>query len=63
MLDTTEATLEEIDEAIFLVSTELKTDCYGSRMTAYKRNVLQGGLDDLLDARLEIMRKTLAEKS
>lgn len=56
MLDTAGATLEEIDETISLVFGELKIDCYGNRMSEYKRNLLQSILDDLLDTRLELTR-------
>lgn len=51
-----EITLAELDEAIGHISTMLKTDEYGNRMTYQRKQFLEGSLDDLLDARLEVMR-------
>lgn len=51
-----EITLAEIDEAIGHINTMLKIDEYGNRMTYQRKQFLEGSLDDLLDARLEVMR-------
>ena len=52
-----EITLAEIDEAIGHINTMLKIDEYGNRMTYQRKQFLEGSLDDLLDARLEVMRE------
>lgn len=53
---TQEVTIEDIDEAISHVAEMLKKDEYGNRMNWRKKEILQMSLDDLLDARLNLMR-------
>lgn len=52
---TEEVTVADIDEAIRHINELLKTDEYGNRMTWRKRELLQMSIDDLLDARLNLM--------
>jgi hypothetical protein len=47
-------TIEEIDEALAHASKMLQTDVYGNRMDWRKRQLLNGSIDDLLDARLQL---------
>ena len=49
---TAEATLEEIDEALAYLRTDLLTDEYGNRMNWRKRQMILEHIDDLLDQRL-----------
>lgn len=51
-----EVTLAEIDEAISHVNAMLKIDTYGNRMTWKKRETLLQSIDDLLDARNNLVR-------
>lgn len=51
-----EVTLAEIDEAISHVNAMLKIDVYGNRMNWKKRQTLQQSIDDLLDARLNLVK-------
>ena len=51
-----EVTLEEIDEAIKNVYAMLKTDEYGNRMDWRKKQMLESSIDDLLDARLSLVK-------
>lgn len=51
-----EVTLADLDEAIKNVHDMLKTDTFGNRMSWQKREMLQSSLDDLLDARLNLMK-------
>lgn len=51
-----EVTLAEIDEAITHVNAMLKIDEYGNRMTWKKRQMLVESIDELLDARNNLMR-------
>ena len=51
-----EVTIAEIDEAISNVYAMLKTDQFGNRMDWRKKNLLQTSLDDLLDARLNLVK-------
>lgn len=51
-----EVTLAEIDEAISHVNAMLKIDEYGNRMTWKKRETLMQSIDDLLDARNNLIR-------
>ena len=53
---TEEVTLEDIDEALKHVYNMLKTDIYGNRMDWRKKEMLQTSLDDLLDARLNMVK-------
>jgi len=53
---TEEVTLEDIDEALKHVYNMLKTDTYGDRMDWRKKEMLQTSLDDLLDARLNMVK-------
>ena len=53
---TEEVTLEDIDEALKHVYSMLKTDIYGDRMDWRKKEMLQTSLDDLLDARLNMVK-------
>jgi hypothetical protein len=53
---TDEVTLEDIDEALKHVYNMLKTDIYGNRMDWRKKEMLQTSLDDLLDARLNMVK-------
>jgi hypothetical protein len=53
---TDEVTLEDIDEALKHVYSMLKTDIYGNRMDWRKKEMLQTSLDDLLDARLNMVK-------
>jgi len=56
VLMTEEVTLEDIDEALKHVNNMLKTDIYGDRMDWRKKEMLQTSLDDLLDARLNMVK-------
>jgi hypothetical protein len=56
VLLTEEVTLEDIDEALKHVYSMLKTDIYGDRMDWRKKEMLQTSLDDLLDARLNMVK-------
>ena len=51
-----EVTLAEIDEALSHVNAMLKIDEYGNRMTWKKRQMLLQSIDDLLDARNNLIR-------
>lgn len=53
---TQEVTIEDIDEAISHVAEMLHKDEYGNRMNWRKKEILQMSLDDLLDARLNLMK-------
>ena len=53
---TEEVTLKDIDEALKHVYSMLKTDIYGDRMDWRKKEMLQTSLDDLLDARLNMVK-------
>jgi hypothetical protein len=52
---TEEVSLADIDEAIRHAYEMLKTDQYGNRMTWQKKQILQNSIDDLLDARLNLV--------
>jgi hypothetical protein len=52
---TEEVTLADIDETIAYVNQLLKTDTYGNRMDWKKKEDLQISIDELLDARLNLM--------
>jgi hypothetical protein len=53
---TDEVTLADIDETIAYVNQLLKTDTYGNRMDWKKKEDLQVSIDELLDARINLMR-------
>jgi len=55
---TTEATLEEIDEALKHLRERLQ-DRYGNRLTYQQRQLYLSSVDDLLDARLALVSKSL----
>jgi hypothetical protein len=50
-----EVTVEDIDEALAHINLMLKTDEFGNRMDWRKKEMLLESLDDLLDARLQLM--------
>ena len=52
---TEEVSLADIDEAIRHAHEMLKTDHYGNRMSWQKKQILQNSIDDLLDARLNLV--------
>lgn len=51
-----EVTLEQIDECLQHVYAMLKTDEYGNRMDWRKKEMLTEQLDDLLDARINLVK-------
>ena len=51
-----EVTLDQIDECLSHVYNMLKTDEFGNRMDWRKKEMLTEQLDELLDARLNIVR-------
>lgn len=53
---TDEVTLTDIDETIAYVNELLKTDTYGNRMDWKKKEDLQMSIDELLDARINLMK-------
>ena len=53
---TEEITLDDIDETIRHINDMLKTDEYGNRMDWRKKEMLLLSIDDLLDARLNLVR-------
>jgi len=55
---TTEANLEEIDEALKHLRERLQ-DRYGNRLTYQQRQLYLSSVDDLLDARLALVSKSL----
>jgi hypothetical protein len=52
-----EVTMADIDEALAHINLMLKTDHYGNRLTLQKKEMLLESLDDLLDARLHLMKE------
>ena len=56
MLVVEDETLAEIDEALANLQRDLSTDKYGKRMTWNKRELLLWSIDNLLDARSELVR-------
>ena len=52
-----EVTMADIDEALAHINLMLKTDHYGNRLTWKKKEMLLESLDDLLDARLYLMKE------
>jgi len=55
-----DVTLSDIDEAISYVSAQLKIDVPGNRMDWRKKQLLLSSIDDLLDARLELLSSTVS---
>lgn len=53
---TDEITLADIDETIRHINEMLKTDEYGNRMDWRKKEMLLLSIDDLLDARLNLVK-------
>jgi hypothetical protein len=51
-----EVTVAQIDECLSHVHNMLKTDEFGNRMDWRKKEMLTEQLDDLLDARLNLVR-------
>lgn len=51
-----EVTLKDIDEAISNIYRMLKTDEYGNRMDWRKKAMYESSIDDLLDARLNLVK-------
>lgn len=60
-----EVTIAEIDEAISHVNAMLKIDEFGNRMTWKKKQMLIESIDELLDARNNLMKtgKAVLEES
>jgi hypothetical protein len=56
-----EVTVLELDEALAHVAAQLKTDTYGDRMTWKKKEILMSSIDDLLDARLDMLSKSVVQ--
>jgi hypothetical protein len=52
-----EVTISELDEALSFIWKELKTDEFGKRMDWRKKELLLSSIDDLLDARLELLSR------
>ena len=50
--------LAEVDEALFHVAASLKVDKYGDRMDWRKRELYLQSIDDLLDERNLLTRKS-----
>lgn len=51
-----EITTDDIDETIRHINEMLKTDEYGNRMDWRKKEMLLMSIDDLLDARLNLVK-------
>ena len=51
-----EITVADIDETIKHINEMLKTDEYGNRMDWRKKEMLLMSIDDLLDARLNLVK-------
>lgn len=58
-----EETLADLDETLALLAVDLKTDEYGNRMNWKKREELIWNIDNLLDARLDLMNSVRAVKN
>ena len=56
MLVVEDETLAEIDEALANLQRDLSTDKYKNRMTWNKRELLLWSIDNLLDARSDLVR-------
>jgi hypothetical protein len=57
MLVVEDESLAEIDEALGNLQRDLSTDTYGNRMNWRKREMLLWSIDNLLDARSELVQK------
>jgi len=57
MLVVEDESLAEIDEALGNLQRDLSTDTYGKRMNWRKREMLLWSIDNLLDARSELVQK------
>jgi len=57
MLVVEDESLAEIDEALGNLQRDLSTDIYGKRMNWRKREMLLWSIDNLLDARSELVQK------
>jgi len=57
MLVVEDESLAEIDEALGNLQRDLSTDAYGNRMNWRKREMLLWSIDNLLDARSELVQK------
>jgi hypothetical protein len=53
-----EVTISELDEALSFIWAELKTDEYGKRMDWRKKELLLSSVDDLLDARIDLINRS-----
>ena len=51
-----EITIDDIDATIKHINEMLKTDEYGNRMNWRKKEMLLMSIDDLLDARLNLVK-------
>jgi hypothetical protein len=54
---TEDISIADIDEAIRYTYAMLKTDEAGNRMNWRKKEMLESSIDDLLDARLNLIQK------
>lgn len=52
-----EVTISDLDEALAHIRQKLKTDEYGARMDWRKKELLLSSIDDLLDARIELVKQ------
>ena len=52
-----EVTIPELDEALTFIWKKVKTDEYGNRMDWRKKELLLTSIDDLLDARIELLNR------
>jgi len=57
MLVVEDESLAEIDEALGNLQRDLSSDTYGNRMNWRKREMLLWSIDNLLDARSELVQK------
>jgi len=55
-----EITISELDEALAFLVEKLKIDQAGNRMNWRKKELLLSSVDDLLDARLELLSKNVS---
>jgi len=56
-----EVTVLDLDETLAHVAAQLKIDEYGERMNWRKKEILLSSIDDLLDARLELLSRSVVE--
>jgi len=56
-----EVTVLDLDEALAHFAAQLKIDEYGERMNWRKKEILLSSIDDLLDARLELLSRSVVE--